>query len=347
MNDVINVAIAGFGFSSRVFHTPFLQNDPRFRVKKVYERRTDNALECLPNVEIVRDFNQLLTDEIDLLIITTPNQTHYDMAKAALSAKKHVLVEKPLAITRLQAEELGSLAKQQGVLLTVYQNRRWDNAIVTAKQILAQHLLGEPVDCEIRYERYAKEKNAKAWKETGEKGTGLVYDLGVHLLDQAVYLFGKPTEIFADIRYQHEGAVSDDNFTIHLYYPSGLKVALYASKYVREKGRHFVLHGKSGSYVKEKFDPQEALLMQGVAPQGNWNAEPETDWGILHTEINGEVIRRPYANVPASYCDFYHNLYAALTKREAPAVTAEQAAVVLGLIEKVFESAQKGCKLKV
>ena len=150
---MINVAIAGFGFSSRVFHTPFLQNDPRFRVKKVYERRTDNALECLPNVEIVRDFNQLLTDEIDLLIITTPNQTHYDMAKAALSAKKHVLVEKPLAITRLQAEELGSLAKQQGVLLTVYQNRRWDNAIVTAKQILAQHLLGEPVDCEIRYER--------------------------------------------------------------------------------------------------------------------------------------------------------------------------------------------------
>lgn len=347
MNNVIQVGIAGFGFSSRVFHAPFLANDPRFAVKKVYERHTERALAFFPHVEIVRDFSQLLTDDIDLVIITTPNQTHYEMTKTALLAGKHVLVEKPLAVTRAQAEELGELAMRQNVLLTVYQNRRWDNAVVAAKRILAQHLLGEPVDCEIRYERYAKDKNIKAWKETGEQGTGLVYDLGVHLLDQAVYLFGKPTDIFADIRYQHEGVLSDDNFTIHLYYADGLKVALYASKYVREKGKHFVLHGKLGSYVKEKFDPQEALLMQGMVPAGNWNAEPETDWGILHTEIDGEVIRKPYPNPPASYCDFYHDLYTALTKREMPTVTVEQVVFVLGLIEKAFESAQKGCKLKV
>ncbi|OOR98086.1 oxidoreductase [Haemophilus paracuniculus] len=343
----LNVALAGFGYASRVFHFPFLSNDPRFAIKKVYERTTNRASEHLPQVEIVRDFADLLTPEIDLVIITTPNQTHYAMAKQALQAGKNVLVEKPLVATQAEAVELDQLAKANGVLLSVYQNRRWDSAAATAKQIIEQNLLGEIVDCEIRFERYAKGKNAKQWKETGEVGTGLVYDLGVHLLDQAVTLFGKPSEIFADIRYQHEGALSDDAFDIHLYYPNGLKVALIATKYAREAGNHFSLHGRLGSYVKKNVDNQEGLLAAGAVPQGDWNVEPESEWGILHTEINGEVVRQSYPNAKASYQDFYDNLYQAITTQTALAVTAEQAGVVLGLIEKAFESERLGHRIVI
>ena len=347
MKPVLNVGIAGFGYSSHVFHVPFLKEDPRFHIAKVYERSTDKALAVLPNVEIVRQFDGLLSDEIDLIIITTPNQTHYELAKQAILAGKHVLVEKPLVVDVQQAVELNELAKRQNVILSVYQNRRWDSAIATAKQILAQDLLGEPVDCEIRFERYAKGKNVKAWKETGEKGTGLVYDLGVHLIDASLYLFGMPNAVFADIRYQHEGAWSDDNFTLHLYYESGLKVALYASKYAREAGKHFVLHGKLGSYVKEKLDIQEGLLASGVIPHKNYNREAEQDWGILHTEIDGEVVRQPFQNTETSYQALYDNLYLAITEHQPLAVTAEQAATVLSIIEKAFESAEKGQKIRL
>ena len=343
----LNVAIAGSGYSAKVFHIPFLKQDPRFHVTKVYERNSERAKAWLPNVSIVRDYAELLTNDIDLVIITTPNQTHYEMVKQAILAGKHVLVEKPLVATACQAKELSELAEQQGVVLYVYQNRRWDSPIVTAKQILQQGLLGDVVDCEIRIDRYAKAKNVKLWKETGEQGTGLVYDLGVHLIDQAVHLFGKPEAVFADIRYQHDDALSDDNFDLHLYYPNGLKVALMASKYVRETSPHFALHGKLGSYVKKVVDQQENLLTQGVDPIGNWNDERSDFWGILHTEINGEVVRKPYPNVPSGYHALYDNLYATITQNQEPAVKMSEVILVLGIIEKAFESAKTGRKVTI
>ncbi|MDU8925307.1 Gfo/Idh/MocA family oxidoreductase [Pasteurellaceae bacterium LIM206] len=343
----IRVAIAGAGYSTRVFHAPFLRNDPHFAVKKVYERRTDRAKDYFEQVEIVREFEQLLTDEIDLVIITTPNQTHYEFAKASLMTGKHVLVEKPLTTTQQQALELAEIAKANGVILSVYQNRRWDNAVVTAAEILRKGLLGKIVDCEIRFDRYAKAKNTKAWKESGEKGTGLVYDLGVHLLDQAVYLFGKPQAIAADVRAQHEDSLVDDNFNIQLYYADGLRVQLSAGKYVREAGNHFAMHGKLGSYVKKTVDNQEELLTKGEAPVGDWNLESEEKWGILHTELNGRLVREPYPNVKTGYADFYRNLALAINGEAVPAVTADQAAYILWLIEKVYESAMRGVRLSL
>ncbi|OOF46125.1 Gfo/Idh/MocA family oxidoreductase [Rodentibacter trehalosifermentans] len=341
----INVAIAGSGYSTRIFHVPFFKHDPRFNVVKFFERATTRALDWFPPIEIVSSFEKLLTDEVDFIVITTPNQTHYEFVKQALLAQKHVLVEKPLVVSAAQALELATLAQKQGVVLYTYQNRRWDAPVATAREILAQGLIGKPVDCEIRMDRYAKEKNVKAWKETGEKGTGLVYDLGVHLIDQAVSLFGKPQAVFADIRYQHPGALSDDNFDIHLYYENGLKVALKASKYVRETTPYFALHGDLGSYVKRNPDNQEALLNQGVIPQGNWNEEKEADWGILHTELNGEVVRKPYSNAKASYLDLVDNLYHSIVNNAEPAIKTEEVAFVLHIIEKAFESAEKGMKL--
>ncbi|WGE59316.1 Gfo/Idh/MocA family oxidoreductase [Actinobacillus equuli] len=342
---VINVALAGAGYSSRVFHVPFFKQDARFQIVKVFERTTNNAQLWLPEVETVRSFDALLSDEVDLVVITTPNQTHYEMVKSALLAGKHVLVEKPLVASAAEALELEQLAKQQNVVLYVYQNRRWDSHIATAKEVLAKNLVGEVVDCEIRFERYAKGKNVKVWKEAGDRGTGLVYDLGVHLIDQAIYLFGKPQAVFADIRYQHDEALVDDNFDLHLYYANGLKVALQASKYAREPSPAFVLHGKNGSYMKQATDSQEAHLSKGVQPIGNWNAEPETEWGVLHTEIDGEVIRKPYPNAQASYQNLVDDLYRVLTVGSEPIVKLEEVTLVLRIIEAAFESANKGQKI--
>ncbi|MDO4431331.1 MAG: Gfo/Idh/MocA family oxidoreductase [Lonepinella koalarum] len=335
----INIAIAGAGYSSRVFHAPFFSQDTRFCVRKVYERTTNNAQQWLPNAEIVREFTALLTDDIDLVVITTPNQTHYDMVKTALLSGKHVLVEKPLVASVAEAVELVELAEKQGKVLYVYQNRRWDSHIATAKAIMAQNLLGEVVDCEIRFDRYAKEKNPKVWKEIGDKGTGLVYDLGVHLIDQSLYLFGQPESVYADIRYQHEGALVDDNFDIHLYYSNGFKAVLKASKYAREAAPTLSLHGTLGSYVKQHADTQEDLLKNGVLPVGDWNREKENQWGILHTEINGEVVRKPYPNVQASYQNLVDNLYDVIANGTEPMIKLAEVISVLKIIEAVFKSA--------
>lgn len=343
----LNLAIAGSGYSARLFHVPFFKIDPRFNIKKFFERSTERSKEWVADAEIVRDYARLLTPDIDLVVITTPNQTHYDMVKAALLAGKHVLVEKPLVATSSEAIELANLAKERNVVLYVYQNRRWDSHILAAQQILAQGLLGEPIDCEIRIDRFAKTKNPKVWKETGDAGTGLVYDLGVHLIDQAVYLFGRPQAVFADIRYQHEGTLVDDNFDIHLYYASGLKVSAMASKYAREPAPAFSLHGKRGSYVKQDVDIQEAQLAKGVVPTGDWYRETEELWGVLHTEIEGEIVRKPYPNVKVSYQGLIDNLYDSVVNGATPIVTAEQAAFVLHIIEKAFDSARQGKKVEL
>ncbi len=343
----INIGLAGFGMSAQVFHLPFWRADGRFEVVKVFERSSDKAKSVLPEAEIVRSFDGLLTDDVDLIVITTPNQTHFELAKAALSAGKHVVVEKPLCATAEEALILADLADKQGVLLTVYQNRRWDSAPLTAKKLLSDGLLGEIVDAEFRFERYAVGLNKKRWKETGGAGVGLVYDLGSHLLDMAVDLLGMPSEIYADIRHQHEGALSDDNFDIALYYSDGLKVSLIGTKYAREPLPFMTLHGKKGSYIKQDADNQEALLVSGMLPEGDWNVETPQEWGVLHTEIDGQVMRQTIPGERGDYGAFYRNLYAAFTKGGPLAVNVRQVAQVLGLIEKAYESAQTGRRIKV
>ena len=343
----IKIGLAGFGMSAQVFHLPFWRADARFEVVRVFERSGNKAQVVLPQAQTVRSFEELLTDDVDLVVVTTPNQTHFDFAAQALRAGKNVVVEKPLCATAAQALELAELAERQGVLLTVYQNRRWDSAPQTAKKLLSDDLLGEIVDAEFRFERYAAALNKKRWKETGEAGVGLVYDLGSHLMDMAVDIFGMPDELYADVRYQHEGAVSDDNFYIALYYADGKKVALTASKYAREPLPFMTLHGKRGSYVKQNVDNQEALLLGGAQPVGAWSREPEDEWGILHTEIDGAVVRKKIESVSGNYAAFYENLYDALQGKSPAVVQPRQVAEVLGLLEKVYESAKSGCRVKV
>ncbi|MGC6406044.1 Gfo/Idh/MocA family oxidoreductase [Bisgaard Taxon 45] len=346
MSHVINVGIAGFGMSAQTFHAPFLDLDPRFNIKKVFERRSEKSKMIYPYVEVVHDFKELLTEDIDLIIITTPNQTHYELAQKAILAGKHVVVEKPLAITSQQATELDKLAEAQDVVLSVYQNRRWDNGALTVKKLIAENTLGDIVEYEIRYERYSPHKNKKAWKETGEFGTGLVYDLGVHLLDEVVDLFGMPNALYADVTKQNPASGSDDNFRITLYYVDK-KVTLSSTKYARETAPHIILQGKLGSYIKPTLDNQEKLLLSGNKPEKGWNKEPEQDWGILHTEIDGVVIRKKMESIPGNYHAYYDNIYAVLTENASLLVTAKQAITVLKLIEKVYESATIGQKINL
>lgn len=169
----------------------------------------------------------------------------------------------------------------------------------------------------------------------------------MHLIDQALYLFGQPQAVYADVRYQHEGAVVDDNFDIHLYYANGFKIVLKASKYAREPNPTFVLHGKLGSYVKHNVDNQEELLKSNVIPTGDWNMEAESEWGILHTEINGNVVRQPYPNTKASYQCLVENLYQTIANNAEPLVKLDEVIFVLKIIEAVFESAESGQKIRL
>ncbi|UOO82610.1 Gfo/Idh/MocA family oxidoreductase [Uruburuella testudinis] len=347
MTKQIRVGLAGFGMSAQVFHLPFWAADGRFTVTRVFERSGSRAAEQLPQAQTVREFAGLLADDVDLVVITTPNQTHFELAGQVLQAGKHVVVEKPLCAAAAEARELAALAEAQNVVLTVYQSRRWDSAPLTAKKLLAADMLGEVVDCDIRFERYAAGLNKKRWKETGGPGVGLVYDLGVHLADMAVDLFGMPSELYADVRHQHEGALSDDYFQIQLYYADGKKVCLTAGKYVREAGPFFSLHGKRGSYVKYGADNQEPLLLAGASVKSGWNREPESEWGILNTEVNGMHVRSRVESVPGDYGAFYRNLYDVLTGKADLAVTPDQAAQVLDLLEKVYQSAELGARVKL
>ena len=339
----INLALTGYGYAARVFHLPFWRADGRFRLVKIHSRSASEPPPGFPRTQLVRDFNDLLTPAIDAIVITTPNPSHGELARRALAAGKHVIVEKPLCATRAEAVELYQLAAAQQRLLAVYHNRRWDSGPLTLRALLASDRLGPPVDLFLRMERYAAGLNPKRWKESGELGVGLLYDLGPHLLDMALQLCGRPQSLAADLRCQHPGAVSDDNFTVNLYYGNGLKVVLGASKYARAPAPFLVCHGTRGSYLKASVDNQEALLAAGVAPVGAWNREAPADWGFIHDE-NGATA---HASVPGNYGAFYDNFYRALRAGAPLAVKEEEVLAVLELLELGRQSAALGQRLMV
>lgn len=347
MDKVINVGIAGFGMSGQVFQAPFLHTHQYFNIKKVLERNSSKSKEQYPYVKIVRTFEDLLTDDIDLIVISTPNKLHYSMAKQALEAGKNVIVEKPLSTYSSQAEELIQIAKEKGVLLSVYQNRRWDGGFLTVKKLIEEGRLGDVVDYEVHFDRFVKGKSAKAWKETGEMGVGILYDLGVHIIDQAVCLFGMPKEVYADIRSQREESLGDDNFQVYLYYDK-IKVVLSASQLVKEMGPHIAVHGTKGSFVKYGMDVQEARLKSGELPtKDDWGKDPEENWGILNTESESINYRGKLETEVGNYHKFYDNIYGVLANKEELIVTPEQAKDVLRILEVAMDSAKKGCRIKL
>ena len=341
--DKIRIGLAAYGMSGQIFHAPFISTNPHFELAAITERSKSLSREKYPDVSIVRSFDELISRiELDLIVVNTPDITHYEYARRALEAGKHVVVEKPFTITVAEGEELVALAAERGLMLSVYQNRRWDCDFLTVKEILAKGLLGRLVEFESTFPRYRNYIKPNTWKETGESGGGLTYNLGAHVIDQVVQLFGMPDAVFADIATLRDGGKVDDYFIIHLLKPSKapeVRVTLKASYLMCESEPRFVLHGTEGSYVKYGLDPQEADLTKGLLPDvPHWGEEDKAFWGTLHTERNGRTVREKYPTLPGNYAAFYENIYQHIRNGEVLKSDASGVVGVIQLIEAAKES---------
>lgn len=336
----IRTALVSFGISSKTFHAPFLTTQPEYKLIRVVERKTKEAEAKYPGVEVVNNFDALLSDpEVELVVITSPNETHFPYAKAALEAGKHVVVEKPFTNTSAEAKELVEVAEKSGKVLSVYHNRRYVADFRTMKDILEKNLLGELHEFVSHYDRYRPDpRTIGVWREKAMPGSGVFYDLGSHLIDQSLVLFGHPKNIYADLRKQKPYSLVDDYFAVDLDY-GFLKVTLHSGMLIREMGPRYMMHGTRGSYIKSGEDPQEERLKAGELPVGpDWCHEPESQYGIIHTEIDGKVIREKYPSLKGDFGDYYRNLYQAIRNGAPVSEKASQAHNVIRIIELAFES---------
>jgi predicted dehydrogenase len=342
----INTAIVGYGLSGSVFHAPFIHTHPGFMLHTI-ATSGDAARERYPKVRIVRRFEDVLSDpEIELVCICSPNEYHYTQAKQALEAGKHVILEKPLTPTSQETSELISVARQCKKHLFPFQNRRWDGDFLTVKQILDQGLLGKVLDFESHFDRYNPQVSRAAWRYVGKTAGGTLYDLGSHLIDQALVLFGRPEAVFCRLFNQREFSVVDDSFDLKLIYPE-LNVTLKAGVFVREPGPRFSIHGTRGSFVKFGSDPQEDALRKEKWPKGKgWGHDKKNNWGILNTEAEGQVIRGPVETFPGNYMEFFENVYQVLRNGSKQAVKAEEVIDTLRIIGKAIESNTNQCVIR-
>lgn len=336
---IINTALCSFGMSGSVFHAPFLQLHPAFNFYAVCERSSDEAQKIYPQAKQYRRLQDMLADEqVELVVVNTPNVLHFEHTKMALLAGKHVVCEKPFTTTYAEAKELIDLAAERSLQLTVYQNRRFDSDFRTIRSVLQQQLLGDIVEAEFHFDRFKLALNSKAHKEIAIKGTGALYDLGSHLLDQALQLFGFPIAVFADVMAMRPGSAVDDYFEVLLYYPTK-RVRIRGSYFVKEPLPGYVIHGTIGSFIKPKTNIQEEQLQAGISPDDPlFGIEPTDERGLLHTVIDGETIRDHLPSLTGSYLDYYEGVYQAIRNNAALPVTAHQASDVIRLIEAAFKS---------
>jgi scyllo-inositol 2-dehydrogenase (NADP+) len=337
MDRKIKTALCSFGMSGKVFHAPLLSSHPGFELAAVVERSKDEARKIYPAVRIFRSINDILHDNtIELVVVNTPDNTHYQYAKQALEAGKNVVVEKPFTLRSKDAYSLVKLADQKKLMLTVFQNRRWDSDFLTVKKVVEENLLGRLVEFESHFDRYRNFIQSNTWKE--KPGTGTLYNLGSHMIDQALILFGKPEAVMADIRALRTGSEVDDSYQLWLYYP-GIRVTLKASYLVREPGPRYILNGTLGSFLKYGIDPQEEALKNGFLP-GNpdWGTEPEENWGLLNTEFNNKPIYKKLESLHGNYPGFYDNIYNYLVRGIPLAMHPEESALVIRVIEAAFRS---------
>lgn len=342
-NSPLNVGLIGFGMAGQVFHAPVIVSVPGLQLAKIRESRPENialANKRFPQAAVVADAAALIGDPaIDLVVVATSNTSHFELTKKALEAGKHVVVEKPFTIESAEADELIALAKKQQRILTVHHNRRFDGDFRTVKKMLKEGWLGRLVEVEMHFDRFRNYMRPKAWREENLPGSGIFYDLGPHLIDQALNLFGWPAELTAFIGRQREGAKADDHFEVIMHYEK-LKVSLKAGMLVREAGPHYMFYGDQGSYIKHDLDPQEAMLKAGLIPAEvpGWGVEPEADWGIINTDFKGLHLRGKVETDKGDYPGFYANVRDAILGKAPLEVTAEQSRDVIRLIELAFQS---------
>lgn len=338
----IKTAILSFGLSGKVFQAPFIHLHTGFKLAGIWERSKSESTAAYPDSHIYRSFEEILRDDsIELVIVNTPTGTHFDFTKQVLEAGKHAVVEKAFTTTVAEAIILKELAEKKQLVLSVFQNRRWDSDFKTVKKIVQEGWLGEIMEAEFHFDRYKEELSPKPHKETPAPGAGILNDLSPHLIDQALHLFGLPEYVFADLRITRPGSKVDDYFEILLYYPM-LRVRLKAGYQVREPFPAYVIHGRKGSFLKSRGDVQEALLMAGHKPNlADWGTEPESEQGLLHTEKDGNLIREKIPTLQGNYYDYYDGIYKSIRNNAPIQVTAEDGINVMKIIEACFQSSKE------
>lgn len=338
---VIVTAVVSYGMSGSIFHAPLLHIHKGFHLKSILQRKSNSALEKYPYVTVAKSYEELLKDdEIELIIVNLPDNMHYDFATRALEAGKHVIVEKPFTTYTSDGKKLIELAEKKNCLLSVFQNRRWDGDFLTVQKIISRKILGRLVEYESHFDRY-RNYIQDSWKEDPDARTGTLFNLGSHLIDQALVLFGMPKAVYADVRILRTGGKVDDTFDLKLYYPE-IKVTLKAGYLVREPGPRFQLHGTNGSYIKYGVDPQEEALKSGVSPAiPEWGTEPESEWGMLNTDLDGVHFRGKVETIAGSYLLFYSNIYDAVRNSLELAVKPGEALNVIKIIEAAYLSSSK------
>ncbi len=330
----VKTALASFGMSGQVFHGPSLKVNPGFEVVRILERSKNLSAGLFPKALITRSYAEIIQDpEVELVVVNTPDPYHYEMARQALLAGKHIVVEKPVTQKSDQAEALLALARERELLFTVYQNRRWDGDFLTVKKVLEQGKLGRLIEFESHYDRFRTIITPDTWKEEGDEYTGVLYNLGSHMVDQVVVLFGKPQAVTAHLKIVRTGGKVTDYYDIRLEY-NGFSAILKCSYLVKNPGPRYSIYGDSGAFHKWGIDPQEELLKAGTLPQGdNWGKEPEKDWGILVYETNGTHFTEKVETLPGNYHAFYDNVYDVLRNDAELQVKPEGAIEVLKILE--------------
>lgn len=338
----IGVGIIGYGLAGQVFHAPLIHAVQGYDIRKIVtSSNREKALADFPDAQIVASADEVMHDpEIQLVVVATPNTSHLPLAKQALAAGKHVVVDKPFTNTAQEADELIALAKEKNQLLSVFQNRRWDNDFLTLQACLKSGILGEIYTYEAHYDRFRPDVNHK-WREQDLPGSGMLYDLGAHLIDQALFLFGPPQTIYADLLKQRPDSDVIDYFHLLLNYDK-LRVILHSGIIVKTPGPRFQVHGTKGSFIKYGLDSQEATLKVGGRPgDSGWGADKPEFYAEVTTEINNLTLTSRMETLPGSYQSYYALLLAAIRDQQPLPVAAEAGRDVIKVIEVAMQSSQE------
>src|SRR5271165_3666083 len=342
---MVRVGLIGFGLAGQAFHAPVIRGVSGMELACVLERHSSKAKEKYPEVRLARTLDELLADTtISLCVVATPNDSHFSYAKACLEAGRHVVVDKPLTPTMAEAEQLVRLAAERNRLITVYQDRRWDGAFETVEQLVSSGTLGTVAEYEVRFDRFRLNAKQNAWREQADfPAAGVLWDLGPHLIDGALVLFGEPQAICAAALRQRATSQIDDAFDVCMEYQH-TRANLRARIIAYVPGPHLLIHGTAGSYVKYGMDPQEEILRSSHCPDGpdwgaDWGKEPEEHWGTLSL-VNGETRKVPTER--GDYRGFYANVRDAIEKGSKLEVTPEQAQRTMRAILLAHKSSREG-----
>ena len=338
MSENIRVGLIGYGYASKTFHAPLISGTPGMELAAVSSSDAAKVHADWPSVPVVSEPKHLLNNpNIDLIVIPTPNDTHFPLARAALEAGKHVVVDKPFTVTLSQARELDALARSLGRLLSVFHNRRWDSDFLTVKALLSEGTLGEVAYFESHFDRFRPQVRDR-WREQPGPGSGIWFDLGPHLLDQAVNLFGLPVSMTVDLAQIRPGAQTTDYFHAILSYPQR-RVVLHGTLLAAAESARYILHGTRGSYVKFGLDPQEDRLKNGERlPQEDWGYDMRD--GVVTRAEGEERVQETLLTIPGNYPAFYAAIRDALNGVGENPVPASQAIQIMELIELGIESAK-------